>query len=82
MLSLLKKLFSKKKSDAEVLDPATKLWPFPPAMPAVQESEKPAETAPAVAVAPAESKRAPAAKKPKVAAKAPATRKPRAPKAQ
>ena len=83
MLSLLKKLFSSKKSDAEVLDPATKLWPFPPAMPAVQEPEAPVELThvePAPAVAP-KPKRAPAVKKPKVATKAPATRKPRVPRA-
>jgi hypothetical protein len=83
MLSLLRKLFSTKKSDAEVQDPATKLWPFPPAMPAVQETEKPVETAPVVAVAPAEPKpkRAPAAKKPRVQAKT-VPRRPRAPRAQ
>ena len=80
MLSLLKKLFSKKKAEVEVLDPATKLWPFPPAIPAVQEPEKTVESKPVVA--PAEPVKKPAAKKPKVAAKAPATRKPRAPKAQ
>jgi len=81
MLSLLRKLFSSKKPEAEVQDPATKLWPFPPAMPAVQEPEKPAE--PTVAVAPAElkPKRAPAVKKPRVQAKT-APRKPRAPRAQ
>ena len=83
MLSLLRKLFSTKKSDDEVQDPATKLWPFPPAMPAVQEPEKPAEPTPVVAVAPAEPKpkRAPAVKKPRVQAKT-APRRPRAPRAQ
>ena len=78
MLSLLKKLFSMKKSEAEVQDPATKLWPFPPAIPAVQEPEKPVESKPVVAVAPVKK---PAAKKPKVQAKT-APRRPRAPKAQ
>ena len=78
MLSLLRKLFSSKKSEAEVQDPATKLWPFPPAIPAVQEPEKPVESKPVVA--PAEPVKKPAAKKPKVAAKAPATRKPRTPR--
>jgi len=83
MLSLLKKLFSSKKSEAEVQDPATKLWPFPPAIPATQETEAPVEPTPAVAVAPAEPKpkRAPAAKKPRVQAKT-APRKPRTPRAQ
>ena len=78
MLSLLKKLFSMKKSEAEVQDPATKLWPFPPAIPAVQEPEKTVESKPVVAVAPVKK---PAAKKPKVQAKT-APRRPRAPKAQ
>ena len=81
MLSLLKKLFSMKKSEAEVQDPATKLWPFPPAIPAVQESEKPVESKPVVAPAEPKSKRAPVAKKPRVQAKT-APRKPRAPRAQ
>ena len=83
MLSLLRKLFSKKKAEVEVQDPATKLWPFPPAMPAVQEPEKSAEPTPVVAVAPAEPKpkRTPAAKKPRVQAKT-APRKPRTPRAQ
>ena len=82
MLSLLKKLFSKKKSESEVQDPATKDWPFPPA---IVKNEAPVEVAPEAKpetkpeTAPAKK---PAAKKPKVAAKAPATRKPRAPKAQ
>ena len=79
MLSLLKKLFSIKKSEAEVQDPATKLWPFPPAIPAVQEPEKPVESKPVVA--PAEPVKKPSAKKPKVQAKT-APRRPRAPKAQ
>jgi len=79
MLSLLRKLFSTKKSDAEVQDPATKLWPFPPAMPAVQETEKPVETAPVVAPAEPKPKRTPAAKKPAVVAKT-APRKPRKPR--
>lgn len=78
MLSLLKKLFSTKKSDAEVQDPATKLWPFPPAMPAVQEPEKPVESKPVVA--PAEPAKKPSAKKPRVQAKT-APRRPRAPRA-
>ena len=81
MLSLLKKLFSIKKSEAEVQDPATKLWPFPPAIPAVQESEKPVESKPVVAPAEPKPKRAPVAKKPRVQAKT-APRKPRAPRAQ
>jgi hypothetical protein len=81
MLSLLKKLFSMKKSEAEVQDPATKLWPFPPAIPAVQESEKPVESKPVVAPAEPKPKRAPVAKKPRVQAKT-APRKPRAPRAQ
>jgi len=76
MLSLLKKLFSKKKS--EVQDP----WPFPPA---IVKNEAPVEVAleakPETKPEAAPVKK-PAAKKPKVAAKAPATRKPRAPKAQ
>lgn len=72
MLSLLKKLFSKKKS--EVQDP----WPFPPA---IVKNEAPVEVAPEAKPEAAPVKK-PAAKKPKVAAKAPATRKPRAPKAQ
>jgi len=79
MLSLLRKLFSSKKSDAEVLDPAGS-WPFPPAIPAAQEPEKPAEpTEPTPAVAPAKPKpkRAPVAKKPAVVAKS-SPRKPRA----
>jgi hypothetical protein len=79
MLSLLKKLFSTKKSDTEVQDPATKLWPFPPAMPAVQEPEKPAEPTPVVAPAEPKPKRTPAAKKPAVVAKT-APRKPRKPR--
>ena len=79
MLSLLRKLFSSKKSEAEVQDPATTPWPFPPAMPAVQEPEKPVETAPAVAPAEPKSKRAPAVKKPRVQAKT-APRKPRKPR--
>jgi hypothetical protein len=79
MLSLLKKLFSSKKSDTEVQDPATKLWPFPPAMPAVQEPEKPAEPTPVVAPAEPKPKRTPAAKKPAVVAKT-APRKPRKPR--
>lgn len=79
MLSLLRKLFSTKKSDTEVQDPATKLWPFPPAMPAAQEPEKPVETAPAVAPAEPKPKRTPAAKKPAVVAKT-APRKPRKPR--
>ena len=84
MLSLLRKLFSSKKSEAEVQDPATKLWPFPPAMPAVQEPEKPVEPTPAVTPAEPKPKRTPAAKKPAVVAKtAPRKpRKPRAPRAQ
>jgi hypothetical protein len=77
MLSLLKKLFSTKKSDAEVQDPATKLWPFPPA---IATSEAPVEVAPEAKTEAAPVKK-PAAKKPRVAAKAPATRKPRAPRA-
>ena len=81
MLSLLRKLFSTKKSDAEVQDPATKLWPFPPAMPAAQEPEKPVEPTPAVAPAEPKPKRTPAAKKPRVQAKT-APRRPRAPRAQ
>jgi hypothetical protein len=81
MLSLLKKLFSSKKSEAEVQDPATKLWPFPPAMPAVQEPEKPVEPTPAVAPAEPKPKRAPVAKKPRVQAKT-TPRRPRAPRAQ
>jgi len=81
MLSLLKKLFSTKKSDAEVQDPATKLWPFPPAMPTVQEPEKPVEPTPAVAPAEPKPKRAPAAKKPRVQAKT-APRKPQTPHTQ
>jgi len=81
MLSLLRKLFSSKKSEAEVQDPATKLWPFPPAIPAVQEPEKPVESKPVVAPAEPKPKRAPVAKKPRVQAKT-APRKPRAPKAQ
>ena len=81
MLSLLKKLFSTKKSEAEVQDPATKLWPFPPAMPAVQEPEKPVEPTPAVAPAEPKPKRAPAAKKPRVQAKT-APRRPRVPHIQ
>ena len=72
MLSLLKKLFSKKKS--EVQDP----WPFPPA---IVKNEAPVEVALEAKPEAAPVKK-PAAKKPKVAAKAPATRKPRAPKAQ
>ena len=80
MLSLLRKLFSSKKSEAEVQDPATTLWPFPPAMPAAQEPEKPVETAPAVAPAEPKPKRTPAAKKPAVVAKT-APRKPRTPRA-
>ena len=80
MLSLLKKLFSIKKSEAEVQDPAaTKLWPFPPAIPAVQEPEKPVESKPVVA--PAEPVKKPSAKKPRVQAKT-APRRPRAPRAQ
>ena len=67
MLSLLKKLFSKKQSEAQ--DP----WPFPPA---IAKSEAPVEVAPEAAPA-----KKPAAKKPRVAAKAPATRKPRTPRA-
>jgi len=78
MLSLLKKLFSTKKSDSEVQDPATKDWPFPPA---IAKSEAPVEVAPEAKPAVAPVKK-PAAKKPRVAAKAPATRKPRAPRAQ
>ena len=81
MLSLLRKLFSTKKSEAEVQDPATKLWPFPPAMPVVQEPEKPAEPTPVVAPAEPKPKRAPAAKKPGVQAKT-APRKPRVPHTQ
>jgi hypothetical protein len=81
MLSLLKKLFSSKKPEAEVLDPVTKLWPFPPAMPAVQEPATPVEPTPAVAPTEPKSKRAPVAKKPGVQAKT-APRRPRAPKAQ
>jgi len=78
MLSLLRKLFSKKKADAEVLDPAGS-WPFPPAIPAAQEPATLAESTPTPVVAPAEPKpkRAPAIKKPAVAAKS-APRKPRA----
>ena len=72
MLSLLKKLFSKKKS--EVQDP----WPFPPA---IVKNEAPVEVAPEAKPEAAPAKK-PAAKKPKIAAKAPTTRKPRAPKAQ
>ena len=72
MLSLLKKLFSSKKSEGQ--DP----WPFPPA---IAKSEAPVEVAPE-AKPEAKPVKKPAAKKPKVAAKAPATRKPRAPKAQ
>ena len=79
MLSLLRKLFSTKKSDTEVQDPATKLWPFPPAMSAVQEPEKPAEPTPVVAPAEPKPKRTPAAKKPAVVAKT-APRKPRKPR--
>jgi len=79
MLSLLRKLFSSKKSEAEVQDPATKLWPFPPAMPAVQEPEKPAEPTPVVTPAEPKPKRTPAAKKPAVVAKT-APRKPRKPR--
>ena len=79
MLSLLRKLFSTKKSDDEVQDPATKLWPFPPAIPAVQEPEKPAEPTPVVAPAEPKPKRTPAAKKPAVVAKT-APRKPRKPR--
>ena len=79
MLSLLRKLFSTKKSDAEVQNPTTTPWPFPPAMPAVQEPEKPVETAPAVAPAESKPKRTPAAKKPAVVAKT-ASRKPRKPR--
>ena len=79
MLSLLKKLFSTKKSEVEVLDPGTTPWPFPPAMPAAQEPEKPVETAPAVAPAEPKPKRTPAAKKPAVVAKT-APRKPRKPR--
>jgi hypothetical protein len=80
MLSLLRKLFSTKKSESEVLDPAGS-WPFPPAIPAVQEPATPAEPAPAVAPAESKPKRAPVAKKPGVQAKT-APRKPRAPRAQ
>jgi len=72
MLSLLKKLFSKKQSEGQ--DP----WPFPPA---IATSEALVEVAPEAKPAVAPVKK-PAAKKPKVAAKAPATRKPRAPRAQ
>ena len=71
MLSLLKKLFSKKKSEGQ--DP----WPFPPA---IAKSEAPVEVAPE-AKPEAKPVKKPAAKKPKVAAKAPATRKPRTPRA-
>jgi hypothetical protein len=81
MLSLLRKLFSKKKAEVEVLDPATKLWPFPPAIPAVQEPATLAESTPVVAPAEPKSKRAPVAKKPRVQAKT-APRKPRTPRAQ
>lgn len=79
MLSLLRKLFSSKKSEAEVQDPATTPWPFPPAMPAVEEPEKPAESTPVVAPAEPKPKRTPAAKKPAVVAKT-APRKPRKPR--
>ena len=71
MLSLLRKLFSTKKSEGQ--DP----WPFPPA---IAKSEAPVEVAPEAKPEAAPVKK-PAAKKPKVAAKAPATRKPRTPRA-